>query len=89
MRIVLAVDLVPYTEISKEVDAMILSIDLSGPANVVDSSLAVWCLILEKRNTVAHSSILQPGERLLQWLISKWRPGMWCFLFGLVVWVLG
>ncbi|KAG0641565.1 telomere-length maintenance and DNA damage repair-domain-containing protein, partial [Tuber brumale] len=77
MRIILAVDLVPYTEVSKGVDAMILSIDLSGPANVVDSSLAVWCLILEKRNTVAHSSILQPGERLLQWLISKWRPGMW------------
>ncbi|RPA92726.1 hypothetical protein L873DRAFT_1708634, partial [Choiromyces venosus 120613-1] len=79
MRIILAVDLVPYTEISKEVDAVILSIDLSGPANVVDSSLAVWCLILEKRNTVAHSSILQPGERLLQWLISKWRPGMLSF----------
>lgn len=76
MHVVLALDLVPYSEISKGVDSMILSIDLSGPANVVDSSLAVWCLILEKRNTVAHSSLLQPGERLLQWLVSKWRPGI-------------
>lgn len=76
MRVLLTFDLVVYSEISASIDTMILAIDLSGPANVVDSSLAVWCLILEKRNTVAHSSLLQPGERLLQWLLSKWRPGM-------------
>lgn len=75
MRILLALDLVSYSEISASVDATILSIDLSGPSNVIDSSLAVWCLILERRNTVAHSSLLQPGERLFQWFISKWRPG--------------
>lgn len=75
MRILLALNLVSYSEISASVDAMIISIDLSGPSSVVDSALAVWCLILERRNTVAHSSLLQPGERLLQWLISKWRPG--------------
>ncbi|KAI5846484.1 hypothetical protein DFP73DRAFT_546051 [Morchella snyderi] len=74
MRILLALDLVSYPEISASVDATILSIDLSGPSNVIDSSLAVWCLILERRNTVAHSSLLQPGERLFQWFISKWRP---------------
>lgn len=79
MRIILALNLVSYSEISPSVDSMIMSIDLSGPSSVVDSALAVWCLILERRNTVAHSTFLQPGERLFQWLISKWRPGKLSF----------
>ncbi|KAL7272152.1 Serine/threonine-protein kinase tel1 [Rhizina undulata] len=74
MRVILSLNLIPYASVSRAVDDMILSLDLKGPASIVDSALAFWCLVLERRNTVAHSSNFQPGERLIQWLISHWRP---------------
>lgn len=75
MSIILSYDLILYSNIAKEVDATIGSIDLNGPASIADSPLALWRLVLEKRNTVVQSSRLHAGERLFMWFMAKWRPG--------------
>lgn len=76
MRILISRELVAYSSISKDVDSMLQSIDVNGPAILSDSSLALWCLILRKRSTVVQSASFHLGERLFQWFTSKWRPGM-------------
>ncbi|KAI5807112.1 hypothetical protein EDC01DRAFT_638230 [Geopyxis carbonaria] len=74
MSIILSHDLIPYSNIAKQVDTTIGSIDLNGPASIADSPLALWKLVLEKRNTVAQSSRLHAGERLFMWFMAKWHP---------------
>ncbi|KAA8892921.1 hypothetical protein FN846DRAFT_923968 [Sphaerosporella brunnea] len=74
MRILISQDLITYPGIAKDVDSMLQSIDINGPAILCDSSLALWRLILAKRSTVVHSNHFDPGERLFQWCSSKWRP---------------
>ena len=74
MRIILSRELVVYSHISKSIDNTLASMDLNGPALIVDSALDVCSLILEKRNSVAQSLLLQPEERLIRWFIARWRP---------------
>ena len=74
MRIILSRELVVYSHISKSIDSTLVSMDLNGPALLVDSALDICSLILEKRNGVAQSLLLQPEERLIRWFIARWRP---------------
>lgn len=82
MRILITRDLVPYPDISKDIDSMLESIEVLGPASLTDSSMALWCLILERRQSVVHSTRLNPGERLFPWFASKWKPGMFSIVLN-------
>lgn len=74
MRVILSRDLVPYSLISKSIDSILVSMDLNGPAMLVDSALDVCILILKKRNKIVQPLPLQPEERLIRWFIMRWRP---------------
>lgn len=74
MRVILSKDLVANSHISKAIDNMLISMDLNGPAMLVDSALDVCRLILIKRNKTTQSLLLQPEERLIRWFITRWRP---------------
>lgn len=74
MRVILSRNLVPYSLISKSVDSILVSIDLNGPAMLVDSALDLCILILKERNKIVQSLPLQPEERLMRWFIMRWRP---------------
>ncbi|KAI5811100.1 hypothetical protein DFH27DRAFT_8872 [Peziza echinospora] len=74
MRVILSKNLIAYSSISQIIDDTLLSMDLNGPAIIVDSAFELWSLILEKRKSVSHSLRLQPEERLVQWFIARWRP---------------
>ena len=68
MRIILSLELVDYSHISEDVDSMLQSMDVNGPATLCDSSIALCCLFVEKRGN-------DSTRRLFQWFSSKWCPG--------------
>jgi len=74
MRILISRELIAYISILKDVDYILQSTDINGSAILCDSALALWSLILEKRNSMVHTAQYHAGERLFQWFCSKWRP---------------
>jgi hypothetical protein len=75
LHAILRLELLPYTSIASDIETMLLKADLSGPAGVFDTSLNLWRFIVHKSRLLAQTSTLTPGSSLVQWLLSKYRPG--------------
>ncbi|KAI9879869.1 MAG: Serine/threonine-protein kinase tel1 [Pleopsidium flavum] len=74
MGVILAHDLVEYGAIADVVDGIVTSVELNGPALLVDSSLSLWSLIVEYRQRENPSATHITSERILHWLFSRWNP---------------
>jgi len=75
----MAHNLVEYAAIADVVDGIVTSVELSGPALLVDSSLSLWSLIVEYRQSENPSATHTTSERVLHWLFSRWSPGTFPF----------
>lgn len=74
MHVLLKLEIVPFTAVSEIVQSMLLSIELSGPALLTESSSLLLTTVIKERiieNPTYHN---QTAERVLNWLISKWTP---------------
>lgn len=81
MGVILAHDLIDYAAIADVLDGIVTSVELNGPAILVDSSLSFWSLILECRQRENPSSTHATCERILHWLFARWTPGT-CLTHG-------
>lgn len=76
LGVILAQRLVEYAAIADVVDGIVTSVEHNGPALLVDSSLSLWALIVEYRQKENPGAAQTTSERVLQWLFSRWSPGI-------------
>lgn len=75
LYVIMVQELVPFTSVADDVENILTQPELNGPMNLGDSSFAFLRVVMHRRSVIAYSSTVVPGEKLLQWIISKWKPG--------------
>jgi serine-protein kinase ATM len=76
MQVIIELRLVDYPSIAASVESMTSSIEISGPGALVDSALSLWALLMRRRNAEVRGITGVSSDRLLQWLFSRWNPGV-------------
>ncbi|KAF2031202.1 hypothetical protein EK21DRAFT_88334 [Setomelanomma holmii] len=77
MSVLLNLKIVPFSAVSDTVQSMLLSIELSGPALLTETSSTLLTTILQERIQENPTNFNSTSERILSWLITKWTPSMW------------
>jgi ataxia telangiectasia mutated family protein len=78
MDVLLKLHIVPFSAVSDNVQSLLLSIELSGPALLVETSSSLMTTIMRQRAHENPTHFNATSERILSWLFSKWTPSM-CF----------
>jgi ataxia telangiectasia mutated family protein len=83
MDVLLKLRIVPFSVVSDNVQSMLLSIELSGPALLTETSSSLMTTMMRERINENPTHFNATSERILSWLFSKWTPSK-CFwsLFG-------
>ncbi|RYP47410.1 hypothetical protein DL768_006525 [Monosporascus sp. mg162] len=71
---VLTNDLLPYRDIADDVNAMITTADVNGPAVVVDSSLLFMTRLLHLLNYQLPSASYATCNHVVRWMFLRWDP---------------
>ena len=74
MDVILRLNIVPFSAISETVQAMLLSIELNGPALLTETSSSFLTTIIRERIQENPTHFHSTAERILNWLLSKWTP---------------
>ena len=74
MNVLLKLKIVPFVAVSEIVQTILLSIELSGPALLTETSSSLLATIIQERIIENPSHYNQTAERVLNWLVSKWTP---------------
>jgi hypothetical protein len=74
MDVLLKLNIVPYTAVSDTVQSMMMSIELSGPALLTETSAALMTTLIRERINENPTHYNVTAERVLNWLFSKWTP---------------
>jgi ataxia telangiectasia mutated family protein len=74
MDVLLRLQIVPFSSISDIAQSMLLSIELSGPALLTESSSSLMTTIMRERIQENPTHFNVTSERILSWLFSKWTP---------------
>lgn len=80
MNVLLRLEVLPFSSISADVQNMLLSIELSGPALVTESSSAFMTTLIRERIRETPTDYDLTAERLLNWLFGKWTPRKYILL---------
>ncbi|KAI2462909.1 hypothetical protein F4781DRAFT_418382 [Annulohypoxylon bovei var. microspora] len=67
-------ELVPYRDIADDINSMIMSADVNGPAVVVDSSLVLMTTLLNLRNFQVPSASYATCNHVVRWMFFRWDP---------------
>ncbi|RYP22249.1 hypothetical protein DL765_001763 [Monosporascus sp. GIB2] len=71
---ILTNDLLPYRDIADDVNAMITTADVNGPAVVVDSSLLFMTKLLHLLNYQLPSASYATCNHVVRWMFLRWDP---------------
>lgn len=74
MTVLLESGRVSYMDVVDIADGMISSMDLSGPAILVDSALTLCSTIALQRGQENSLLAAETADRFLNWLFHTWRP---------------
>ncbi|RAR13257.1 ataxia telangiectasia mutated [Stemphylium lycopersici] len=77
MDVLLRLNIVPFSAVSATAQSMLLSIELSGPASLTESSSSLMTTILQERVKENPTHFSSTAERILNWLLGKWTPSHW------------
>jgi hypothetical protein len=75
MDVLLRLDILPFAAISETAQSMLLSIELSGPASLTESSSSLLATLMRERIKENPTHFNSTAEKVLNWLLSKWTPG--------------
>ncbi|KAI0887192.1 uncharacterized protein GGS22DRAFT_186027 [Annulohypoxylon maeteangense] len=67
-------DLVPYRDIADDINSMVMSSDVNGPAVAVDSSLILMTALLNLRNIQVPSASYATCNHVVRWMFFRWDP---------------
>jgi ataxia telangiectasia mutated family protein len=74
MDVLLRLNIVSFSAVSDIVQSLLLSIELSGPALLTESSSSLLTTILQERIKENPTHFSLTAERILNWLLTKWTP---------------
>lgn len=74
LHTMLARGLVYYQAIAEHVSAMVTSVDMSSPAVICESSLALMTHLLNVRNMEVPGGSLAACQNIVRWVFTKWNP---------------
>ena len=83
LRIILDSELLPYHAISDEVNSIVTTADVTGPAILSDTSLALMLLLFHVRNTRLPSASQSTCSHIIRWVFLKWNPSR-CILVNIL-----
>ena len=72
---ILKADLVIKHEVTDDLNLMVTTADISGPAVLVDSSLVLMEKLLRLRNTLFPNASQSTANHIIRWAFMKWNPG--------------
>lgn len=64
-----------YKDVAEGATAMLVMTEISAPAILCDSSLALMRHLLHMRNTEGSGGNANTSQNVVRWLFSKWNPG--------------
>lgn len=67
-------DILPYHAISEEVNNIVTTADVNGPATLSDTSLALMRDLFHLRNTRVPNASQSTCSHLIRWTFLKWNP---------------
>ncbi|KAI0841594.1 hypothetical protein F5Y06DRAFT_293294 [Hypoxylon sp. FL0890] len=67
-------ELVSYRDIADDINSMIMTADVNGPAVVVDSSLILMTTLLHLRNFQLPSASYATCNHVIRWMFFRWDP---------------
>lgn len=67
--------LVTYASIADGLEGMISSVDLNGPAILVDTAISFCAAVSALRRSESPAASAITSERLLHWFFARWSPG--------------
>lgn len=68
-------ELLPYSEVLGDVNDIVTTADINGPAVLVDSSLALMMALLQLRNHHLPNASHATNNHVVRWMLSRWFPG--------------
>lgn len=74
MDVLLKLGIVPFTAVSDTIQSMLLSIELTGPSLLAESSSSLLTAIMRERMKENPTHFNQSAERIISWLFSRWTP---------------
>lgn len=72
---ILVNDLLPYRDIADDVNTIMTTADVNGPAVVVDSSLLLMTKLLHLLNYQLPSASYITCNHVVRWVFLRWDPG--------------
>ncbi|KAI2636438.1 Serine/threonine-protein kinase tel-1 [Hypomontagnella submonticulosa] len=67
-------NLVSYRDIADDINSMVMTADVNGPAVVVDSSLILMTTLLNLRNFQLPSASYTTCNHVVRWMFFRWDP---------------
>lgn len=74
LHTMLRADVLPYHSISEEVNRIVTSADVNGPALLADTSLSLMLYLLHLRNARLPSASQTTCNHIIRWAFMKWNP---------------
>lgn len=75
MNSILQFDLLEYAVMTEKIHSILLSVNISGPSTITDSSLAVWATMTRMSAQVNPGSALNASKQICAWLQQVWAIG--------------
>ncbi|KAI5863076.1 hypothetical protein GGS23DRAFT_568113 [Durotheca rogersii] len=73
-------ELVSYRDIADDINSIITTADVNGPAVVVDSSLTLMTTLLNLRNVQLPSASYATCNSVVRWMFFRWDPADTIFI---------
>ncbi|ELR07215.1 Serine/threonine-protein kinase tel1 [Pseudogymnoascus destructans] len=74
LHTILAKKLVEYNDVVEWATSMLTMTEISAPASICDSSLALMAHLVHMRNMEGSGGGVNPSQNVVRWLFSKWNP---------------
>lgn len=74
MDVLLKLEIVPFTAVSDTIQSMLVSIEMTGPSILTESSSSLLTTIVRERMKENPTHFNQTAERIVSWVFSKWTP---------------
>ncbi|KAL2752788.1 hypothetical protein ACRALDRAFT_1052581 [Sodiomyces alcalophilus JCM 7366] len=74
MHVIIESDVLPYHSISDEINSLVATADVNGPATLVDSSITLMMRLLYLRNTKLPSASQSTSHHIIRWTFFRWNP---------------
>ena len=77
LHTLLETDLVGYHAVSNDINDIVTTADVNGPAILTDSTLLLMLHLLKLRNLKLPNASQATCSHVIRWVFRRWDPGKW------------